>query len=82
MLGTVNDGVARVSRTGIFGGTAEIIIQFIEAFIKDLNEAQHVAALGMLTLLINGIVVLVEHVKQRGLFMRNVPPNEAEVTGA
>lgn len=79
---TVNDGVARVTRTGVFGGSAEIIIQFIEAFIKDFNEAQHVAALGMLTLTINALVVIYEHTKTKGLFLRDLPPTRTTVEGS
>lgn len=82
MAGSVNDGAARVARTGVFGGVAEIIIQFIEAFFTDLNEAQHVAALGMLTLVINGLVVIFEHLKQRGLFLRNVPTPDVAIEGS
>lgn len=78
---TVNDGAARVARTATFGTTAEVIIQFIEAFIKDFNEAQHVAALGMLTLSINALVVVYEHTRDKGLFLRSVPPRKAPVTG-
>lgn len=78
---TVNDGAARVGRTAVFGTSAEVIIQFIEAFIKDFNEAQHVAALGMLTLVINTAVVGYEHVRDKGLFLRSVPPRNAAVTG-
>lgn len=77
----VNDGVARVARTATFGGAAEVIIQFIEAFITDFNEAQHVAALGMLTLSINGTVVLIEHLKQSGLFLRRVPTPDVPAGG-
>lgn len=80
-LPTVNDGIARVTRTGVFAGTAEIVIQFIEAFIKDLNEAQHVAALGMLTLIINALVVIYEHSKTKGLFLRDLPPTRTTVEG-
>jgi hypothetical protein len=78
MSNTVSQTVARPVRTGTQLGAAEVIVQFVEAFLKDLNEAQHVAALGMLTLILGIVQILVEN-RTGKAFMRTLPPVDAPV---
>lgn len=78
---TVNDGVARTTRTGVWLGAAETIVQFVEAFVTELDEAEHVALLATLTLVVNLCVGLYENHRGKGLFLRQVPPREAPVGG-
>lgn len=47
----MSDALRRGIRGGLQLSVAEIFVQFIEAFMMELTEAQHVALLGMLTLL-------------------------------
>ena len=48
----MNDSVRRTLR-GLFQlTTAEILVRFMEAFFLDFTEDQHVAVLGVLTLLV------------------------------
>lgn len=69
---SVSQSVARPVRTGAQLSVAEVIVQVVEAFITDLNEAQHVAALGALTLLVGFVQLLVENGVGKG-FLRQVP---------
>lgn len=77
-MSTVNQAVARPLRTAGQGTVAEITIQVIEAFFYDLNEAQHVALLGALTIAYGVIQVLIEN-KTGKAVLRYIPPTDAPV---
>lgn len=77
-MNKISEVINRPVRTGVFFGAAETYVQFHEAFIKDLNEGQHVALLGMLTLVLNFVVVAIENKTEKAL-LRNVPPTKAPV---
>jgi hypothetical protein len=77
-MSKVSEALARPTRTGTQFGAAEILVQFVEAFLRDLNEAQHVALVGVLTLVVGTIQVLIENKTGVG-FLRQVPPTEVPV---
>lgn len=74
----VSQSVARPVRTGTQLGAAEVIVQVVEAFFVDLNEAQHVALLAALTLATGILQVMVENGLGKG-FLRQVPGPEVDV---
>lgn len=80
-MSTVNQAVARPLRTAGQGTVAEITIQMIEAFWVDLNEAQHVALLGALTIAYGILQVLIEN-KSGKAILRHIPPMTAPVTSS
>lgn len=78
MSNRVSETFARPVRTGLFFGFAETYVQFHEAFFNEFTEAQHVALLGMLTLVTNVVVVAIENRAGKAL-LRDVPPTTVEV---
>lgn len=74
----VRQNVARPVRTGTQLGVAEVIVQVVEAFFVDLNEAQHVALLAALTLATGILQIMIEDGLGKG-FLRQVPGPQVEV---
>lgn len=56
----MNDALRRAARGTIQVGLAEGIIQFLEAFVTTFDEAQHVAALWLLTTVVTFVQNMLE----------------------
>lgn len=78
-MSTISQAVARPVRTGAQLSVAEVSIQVVEAFFYDLNEAQHIALLGALTIIYGVLQVLIEN-KAGKAVLRYIPPTEAPLT--
>lgn len=62
------NSLRRPARTAIQGTAAYAVVDFIDAFLRDLNEHQFAAAVVLLTLVIGWAQVLVENGLGKGLF--------------
>lgn len=77
----VSQKVARPVRTGGQLGVAEVIVQVIEAFFVELNEAQHIALFGALTLLVGFVQIVIEDHYGKALLRQPPGPNVDVVDG-
>lgn len=78
-MSKITEKLARPGRTAGQLTTAEVIVQIVEAFFYDLNEGQHIALFGGLTLVVGFLQVVVENRAGKAL-LRTIPaPEQAEV---
>lgn len=79
---TVSEAVARPARGAVQGGLGWIITENIDAFIVDLSERQYGALTALLAVIISFAQNAYENYRGKGLFLRDVPPNNVTLEGS
>jgi len=78
----VSEAIARPVRTGIQMAPAAVVTELLDVFVIDFDERGYAAVFAGLTLLFAGIQNAMENAKQRGWWLRTVPPTDAAAGGA
>lgn len=78
----VSEAVARPVRTAAQATPSWILTELVDAFFYDLDERQFAVLVLFLTLVFGYIQNAVENHREKGFFLRNVPPTTTEVKGA
>ncbi len=74
----ISDAVARPVRTATQGGLGWLIVEFIDAFLWNMDERQYGAAVALLTVIISWVQTQVEN-RAGTAFLREMPPREVDV---
>lgn len=78
----VSEAVARPARTGVQGGVAWAILEFISAYeLYDFTERQLIVTTVVLTAVVSYLQNAFENHRSKGLFLRDVPPTKSTLGG-
>lgn len=77
-MSNLTDAVGRPVRTATQGGTAWLLVEFIDAFLWNMDERQYGIAVALLTVVISYAQNLIEN-RAGVAFLRELPDREVDV---